>query len=72
MWLIFFCLYIISVGVVYGLIREETRDDEIFWVSFLWPLILFFSALIIVLSFLFITGIRIAELILKKRIGDIF
>jgi hypothetical protein len=69
--ILLFCIYIISVGVVYGLIREETRDDEIIWVALLWPLILFLVIFLFILAFLFRAGVLVAESILRKKVGDI-
>mgnify|MGYP006910581837 CR=1 FL=1 len=71
MGILLFCIYIISVGVVYGLIREETRDDEIIWVALLWPLILFLVIFLFILAFLFRAGVLVAESILRKKVGDI-
>ncbi len=71
MGILLFCIYIISVGVVYGLFREETRDDEIIWVALLWPLILFLVIFLFILAFLFRAGVLVAESILRKKVGDI-
>lgn len=70
MFIFLFCLYIISVGLVYGFIRDETRDDEIIWVSLLWPLILCFVIFFFVLAFLFRLGVVISEVVLGKKIGE--